>query len=166
MRVRIAIYDILGRQVAVPVRKVQPAGPHEVFWTARGSGGGRLAPGLYLYELRTEEAAVPRWLILQHYRIFTGSPSARIIRTFYLRHSSRLEADKNDGISDEAMSDEEMSAEGVTADGMSDDISAEGTSAARRGLFLASGRFVDKGGQHTSASFRLDAAEGDLRLNQ
>jgi hypothetical protein len=44
--VRLAIYDLLGREVAVLVNEKQPAGRYEVTFD-----GGRLASGTYLYRI-------------------------------------------------------------------------------------------------------------------
>ncbi|MDX1530208.1 MAG: FG-GAP-like repeat-containing protein [Rhodothermales bacterium] len=44
--VRLAVYDLLGREVAVLTDAVRPAGPHTATFTASG-----LAPGIYLYRL-------------------------------------------------------------------------------------------------------------------
>jgi hypothetical protein len=47
-RVTLAVYDVLGRRVAVLADAVQPAGPHEATLNAEG-----LASGVYLVRLTT-----------------------------------------------------------------------------------------------------------------
>jgi hypothetical protein len=46
--VRLAVYDILGREVATLVNSVQPQGSHEVRFDA-----GELSSGVYIYRLQT-----------------------------------------------------------------------------------------------------------------
>ena len=53
--VRLAVYDALGREVAVLVDGVRPAGLHEAAWDARG-----LAPGVYVVRLEAPGAAASR----------------------------------------------------------------------------------------------------------
>ena len=48
--VRLAVYNMLGREVAVLVDKVQPAGHHQVVWDA-----SNMASGIYLIRLRAED---------------------------------------------------------------------------------------------------------------
>ena len=50
-RVRLAIYDLGGRRVATLADGVEPAGTHVREWSARGAGGTRVAPGVYLARL-------------------------------------------------------------------------------------------------------------------
>jgi flagellar hook assembly protein FlgD len=51
--VRLEVFDLTGRQVATPVDGELPAGPHAVFWNARGENGSMLAPGVYYYRVST-----------------------------------------------------------------------------------------------------------------
>lgn len=53
--VRLAVYDALGREVAVLVDGVRAAGLHEAAWDAGG-----LAPGAYVVRLATADAAAAR----------------------------------------------------------------------------------------------------------
>ena len=48
--VRLAVYDVLGREVAVLVDGVRPAGPHAVAFDAAG-----LPSGVYLYRLEVTD---------------------------------------------------------------------------------------------------------------
>ncbi len=58
--VRLAVYDLLGREVAVPVeRQPQPAGTFRVAFDASG-----LPSGLYLYRMETEHGALTRKMTL------------------------------------------------------------------------------------------------------
>jgi hypothetical protein len=49
--VRLAVYDVLGRQVRVLVDEKQQAGRHTVQWGGRNESGRRLASGVYLARL-------------------------------------------------------------------------------------------------------------------
>jgi hypothetical protein len=50
-QVRLAVYDVLGRQVRVLVDENQKAGRHTVPWDGRDESGRRLASGVYLARL-------------------------------------------------------------------------------------------------------------------
>src|SRR5690606_23738549 len=58
-RVRLAVYDVLGREVAVLVDGVQPAGTHRAAFDAAG-----LASGVYVYRLRTGAGTLTRTMTL------------------------------------------------------------------------------------------------------
>ncbi|MBO6576244.1 MAG: T9SS type A sorting domain-containing protein [Rhodothermales bacterium] len=58
-RVHLAVYDVLGREVAVLVSDVVEAGRHRAMFDA-----GRLTSGTYLYRLQTEAGAFTRQLVL------------------------------------------------------------------------------------------------------
>ena len=49
--VRVAVYDLLGREVAMLLNGVKPAGHHEVSWNATSSGGVPVSSGTYLLHL-------------------------------------------------------------------------------------------------------------------
>ena len=57
--VRLTIYDALGREVARLIDGVQPAGTHRAVWDA-----GRLASGLYFYDLRAGDFRQVKTMIL------------------------------------------------------------------------------------------------------
>ena len=51
--VKLEVFDVVGRRVAVLVDEEQEAGYHQAIWSASGSGGGlELASGVYVYRLR------------------------------------------------------------------------------------------------------------------
>ncbi len=49
--VRLAVYDLAGREVARLVVALQPAGEHAVSWNGRDDAGARRAPGIYFVRL-------------------------------------------------------------------------------------------------------------------
>ena len=51
--VRIRVYDVAGRVVAEPFSGTLGAGAHTVTWKGTGRTGRRLAPGRYVYEVRS-----------------------------------------------------------------------------------------------------------------
>ncbi len=57
--VRLAVYDVLGREVTVLAEGLQPAGRHEVVFEARG-----LPSGLYFYRLQTPTRTLTRTMML------------------------------------------------------------------------------------------------------
>lgn len=57
--VRLAVYDLLGRSVAVLVDGVMPAGTHSVRFDASG-----LSSGMYLYRLETAQTVITRKMTL------------------------------------------------------------------------------------------------------
>ncbi len=63
-RVRLTIYDMLGRAVRELVHEVRPAGVHEVVWDGRDGRGRAVASGVYLYRLQTPESSHTRKMIL------------------------------------------------------------------------------------------------------
>jgi len=52
VRVRLTIYDVLGRQVAVLVDEEKPAGHHGMMWSGRDANDLRVSSGVYFYHLR------------------------------------------------------------------------------------------------------------------
>jgi hypothetical protein len=59
LRTRLAVHDILGREIVVLVEGVMPAGEHRVSFDASG-----LASGVYLYRLTTNGQSVTRRMVL------------------------------------------------------------------------------------------------------
>ncbi len=63
-RVDLAVYDLQGRRVAVLVAGLLPAGRHEAVWRGTDEQGHRVASGLYLYRLQTEDLGATRKMLL------------------------------------------------------------------------------------------------------
>ena len=57
--VRLAVYDVTGKQVALLIRSFQEAGRHEVSFD-----GSRLASGVYVYVLQTPGEVIKRQMVL------------------------------------------------------------------------------------------------------
>lgn len=58
-RVRLAVYDLLGREIAVLVEEIRPAGRYEVNWDA-----AQLSSGVYMYRLEAGEKTLTRRMTL------------------------------------------------------------------------------------------------------
>jgi len=54
-RVRLTIYDLLGRKVRALVDDVVRAGYHSVRWDGRDDSGNEVASGTYLYKLEAKD---------------------------------------------------------------------------------------------------------------
>jgi len=63
-QVSLRIYDLLGREVAVPVEGMKDAGHHEAYWNGRDLTGNPAASGVYLYRLETGGSAETRRMML------------------------------------------------------------------------------------------------------
>ncbi len=61
--VRLAVYDVQGRQTAVLVNGVMTAGRHRVLWNARGPAG-RASPGLYFVRYQTPAQTIHARLVV------------------------------------------------------------------------------------------------------
>ena len=61
--VRLAIFDLLGRQVRTIQNQIQEAGEHEAVWNGRDDHGLLAASGVYIYTLQFERSSVTRKLI-------------------------------------------------------------------------------------------------------
>lgn len=65
--VEITIYDLLGNRVATLANTSQKAGVHQVIWDGMSRFGRLVAPGLYLFSLRTEHSlTVHKGVLLGH----------------------------------------------------------------------------------------------------
>ncbi|MEM1126822.1 MAG: spondin domain-containing protein [Bacteroidota bacterium] len=62
--VQVAVYDVLGRQVALLVNDVQTGGRHNVTWNALDSQGARVPSGVYLYRLQVGSQQQTRTMVL------------------------------------------------------------------------------------------------------
>ena len=54
LKVKIVIYDILGREVAILLNEQKQAGYHIVYWNGNDKNGIAAASGVYLYKLTTD----------------------------------------------------------------------------------------------------------------
>jgi hypothetical protein len=61
--VRVEVYDLAGRRVAVLHSGHQSPGGHRVQWDGRTAGGSLAAPGIYLVRLQTEEGTESRRIV-------------------------------------------------------------------------------------------------------
>jgi hypothetical protein len=59
MLVRLTVYDILGRQVDIPVNEVQSSGNIEMRWDASG-----MSSGVYVYRLEAGGQSTVRNMML------------------------------------------------------------------------------------------------------
>ena len=63
-QVNLRIYDLLGREVAVPENGIKDAGYHEAYWNGRDSTGNPAASGVYLYRLEARGSAETKRMML------------------------------------------------------------------------------------------------------
>ena len=61
---RLEMFTLTGQRVAVLYQGLQQAGYHRLRWHGRDDAGRPVASGMYLYRLVTEEAVLPRKLVL------------------------------------------------------------------------------------------------------
>jgi hypothetical protein len=64
-RVRVTVFDVLGRRVATLVDGNRPAGQHAVRWDGRDSSGQQVASGVYVTELRAGDFVARRTMTLR-----------------------------------------------------------------------------------------------------
>ena len=62
--VRLAVYDLLGRKVAVLIDDYRPAGPGSVIWDGRDASGSAVASGVYIARLETPSGVQTRKLVV------------------------------------------------------------------------------------------------------
>ena len=55
--VRLTIFDLLGREVAVLVNKAQPEGIHQIRWDGKNGHGNPLPSGMYICRLSVQANA-------------------------------------------------------------------------------------------------------------
>lgn len=63
-RATLSVFDVAGRQVAVPVDAELGAGDHEVVWDGRDAAGKPLGSGVYFYRLETDAGSATRKMLL------------------------------------------------------------------------------------------------------
>jgi hypothetical protein len=63
-RVRLAVYDLAGREVAVLTAGVQEGGRHTARWDGRDTFGTALPAGVYLLRLETAGRVTSRKLVI------------------------------------------------------------------------------------------------------
>jgi hypothetical protein len=63
-RVHLAVRDVTGRIVAVPLNAERAAGAYTVHWDARRGDGSRVPPGVYFAEIVTPLARVARRMVV------------------------------------------------------------------------------------------------------
>ncbi len=62
--VTIKIYDIQGRKVTTLVNASMNAGTHQVVWNGTNSSGVRVASGMYVYTMKSENIALSKKMVL------------------------------------------------------------------------------------------------------
>jgi hypothetical protein len=62
--VRLEVFDLLGRRVAVLADVAFPAGFHAVDWDRRAMTGGRVQPGVYVYRMQAGDFTAQKKLVL------------------------------------------------------------------------------------------------------
>jgi outer membrane protein assembly factor BamB len=63
-QVRLSIYNVLGREVAVLVDGSLPAGSYSRVWDGTARSGDRVSSGLYFYRLTTDEVELSKKMLL------------------------------------------------------------------------------------------------------
>ncbi len=64
--VRLQVFDVLGRRVAVLADGPMEAGYHEILWDGRNESGGYVSSGIYFYKLQSGEfTSVKKMIILK-----------------------------------------------------------------------------------------------------
>ena len=63
-KVELTVYDLAGRMVKPLVSEHVTVGDHEAHWDGRDQAGNRVASGVYLYQLRTDEFAETKRMVL------------------------------------------------------------------------------------------------------
>jgi flagellar hook assembly protein FlgD len=63
-RVRLAVYDLGGREVAVVDEGARGAGIHEIAWDGRDRSGRRAGAGIYFFRLEAGRREESRKLVL------------------------------------------------------------------------------------------------------
>lgn len=64
IQVRIEIFDVSGRRIAVPVDGRYEAGRHSVHWNGMNAAGSAVASGVYYYRMTAGKTAMTKKLVL------------------------------------------------------------------------------------------------------
>ncbi|MFC1483585.1 T9SS type A sorting domain-containing protein [Candidatus Neomarinimicrobiota bacterium] len=64
MQVKIAVYDLMGREIAVLHDGITAPGYHGVEWDGRDDASSPMANGMYFYQVRTPDRTVTRKMLL------------------------------------------------------------------------------------------------------
>ena len=62
--ITIKVYDIQGREVTTLVNASMNAGTHEVVWNGTNASGARVASGMYVYTLKTQDRVLSKKMVL------------------------------------------------------------------------------------------------------
>jgi hypothetical protein len=62
--VSLAVFDVSGRRVATLAEGLHEAGYHQVTWTASGTDGAKVSPGVYFYRLVTGYSVLTRKMLV------------------------------------------------------------------------------------------------------
>jgi hypothetical protein len=62
--VRLSVYDVAGRRVALLTEGLKASGPHRIRWDGRSDGGGRVASGVYFVRLASDAGVASRKLVV------------------------------------------------------------------------------------------------------
>jgi hypothetical protein len=62
--VNVTVLNVLGQRVATLVSDRQTAGPHQVTWDGRNSGGDEVASGIYFYRITFDNSARTKKMVL------------------------------------------------------------------------------------------------------
>ena len=63
-KVRVAVYDLLGREVITLHDGLTPPGLHQVVWNGSNTAGVPVSSGMYFYQVRTPNQTITRKLLL------------------------------------------------------------------------------------------------------
>ena len=63
-RVRIEVYDVLGRRVRSLLNRDLPVGSHRLTWDGMDDNGPRVASGVYFYRIHTPERSLVRRVVV------------------------------------------------------------------------------------------------------
>ena len=62
--VTIKIFDIQGREVTTLVNASMNAGTHEVVWNGTNASGVRVATGMYVYTMKSQDRVLSKKMVL------------------------------------------------------------------------------------------------------